>query len=152
MMADTGYAAYITANAGIVGLTRTLAREFGPDRIRVNAVAPGWVLTDRQKDLWVTPEGLARASGPAMPADPIEPEDMAGGGPVPGLGRVADDDLADPGPGRGVYLVMTCTDDPDWIAVDWGTSNLRAWAMGPDRRAGRGHVRRRHGQADARRV
>lgn len=45
MMADTGYAAYITANAGIVGLTRTLAREFGPDRIRVNAIAPGWIET-----------------------------------------------------------------------------------------------------------
>ena len=59
MMADKGYAAYITANAGIVGLTRTLAREFGPDRIRVNAIAPGWVLTERQKDLWVTPEALA---------------------------------------------------------------------------------------------
>jgi hypothetical protein len=33
---------------GINGMTRSLAREFGPDRIRVNALAPGWVLTDRQ--------------------------------------------------------------------------------------------------------
>lgn len=78
MMADKGYAAYITANAGIVGLTRTLAREFGPDRIRVNAVAPGWVLTDRQKELWVTPEALAAHLSKQCLPDPIEPEDLTG--------------------------------------------------------------------------
>lgn len=78
MMADAGYAAYITSNAGIVGLTRTLAREFGPDRIRVNAVAPGWVLTERQKELWVTPESLAAHLARQCLPDPIEPADMAG--------------------------------------------------------------------------
>lgn len=78
MMADKGYAAYITANAGIVGLTRTLAREFGPDRIRVNAIAPGWVLTERQKELWYTPEGLtSHLSRQCLPV-PIEPADMSG--------------------------------------------------------------------------
>lgn len=78
MMADTGYASYITANAGIVGMTRTLAREFGSDRIRVNAVAPGWVLTDKQKEMWVTPESLAAHLARQCLPDPIEPEDMAG--------------------------------------------------------------------------
>jgi NAD(P)-dependent dehydrogenase (short-subunit alcohol dehydrogenase family) len=78
MMADVGYAAYMTANAGIVGLTRTLAREFGPDRIRVNAIAPGWVLTERQKELWVTPEALARHLARQCLPDPIDPADMAG--------------------------------------------------------------------------
>jgi NAD(P)-dependent dehydrogenase (short-subunit alcohol dehydrogenase family) len=78
MMADKGYAAYITANAGIVGMTRTLAREFGPDRIRVNAVAPGWVLTERQKELWVTPESLAAYLERQCLPDPIQPEDVAG--------------------------------------------------------------------------
>ena len=78
MMADAGYASYITANAGIVGLTRTLAREFGPNRIRVNAVAPGWVMTDKQKELWVTPEGLARHLERQCIPDPIQPEDMTG--------------------------------------------------------------------------
>lgn len=78
MMADKGYAAYITANAGIVGMTRTLAREFGPDRIRVNAVAPGWVLTERQKALWVTPEALAAYLARQCLPDPIAPEDVAG--------------------------------------------------------------------------
>jgi len=78
MMADTGYAAYITANAGIVGMTRTLAREFGADRIRVNAVAPGWVLTERQKEMWVTPEALAKHLEKQCLPDPIQPEDVAG--------------------------------------------------------------------------
>jgi NAD(P)-dependent dehydrogenase (short-subunit alcohol dehydrogenase family) len=78
MMADTGYVSYITANAGIVGMTRTLAREFGPDRIRVNAVAPGWVLTDKQKDMWVTPESLARHLSRQCLPDPIQPEDVSG--------------------------------------------------------------------------
>ncbi len=48
--------AYATAKAGIYGLTRTLAANFGPDGIRVNAVQPGWVFTDRQRELWVTSE------------------------------------------------------------------------------------------------
>jgi galactose dehydrogenase len=78
MMADKGYAAYITANAGIVGLTRTLAREFGPDHVRVNAVAPGWVLTERQKEHWVTPEALAAHLARQCLPDPIQPEDVAG--------------------------------------------------------------------------
>jgi galactose dehydrogenase len=78
MMADKGYAAYITANAGIVGMTRTLAREFGPDHIRVNALAPGWVLTERQKEQWVTPESLASHLSRQCIPDPIQPEDLAG--------------------------------------------------------------------------
>lgn len=58
MMGAAGYSAYIAANAGITGMTRAHARELGPDGIRVNALAPGWVLTQRQLDLWATPEGL----------------------------------------------------------------------------------------------
>jgi NAD(P)-dependent dehydrogenase (short-subunit alcohol dehydrogenase family) len=44
---------YITAKAGIEGLTRTLARELGPDGIRVNCLVPGWIMTPRQLDNWV---------------------------------------------------------------------------------------------------
>jgi galactose dehydrogenase len=54
----SGYPAYVTAKAGIIGLTRALARELGPDNIRVNALIPGWVMTERQKKLWVTPDAL----------------------------------------------------------------------------------------------
>ena len=59
MMGNAGYPSYATANAGINGLTRSLAREFGPDKIRVNSLAPGWVLTDKQLELWASPEALA---------------------------------------------------------------------------------------------
>ncbi len=59
MMGNAGYVAYTTANAGITGMTRCLAREFGPDKIRLNALAPGWVLTPKQKELWADPESLA---------------------------------------------------------------------------------------------
>lgn len=58
MMGNGGYSAYVAAKAGITGLTRGLARELGPDRIRVNALMPGWVLTEKQLDKWATPESL----------------------------------------------------------------------------------------------
>lgn len=79
MMGNAGYAVYTTANSGINGMTRTLAREFGPDRIRVNALAPGWVLTQKQKDLWVTPEGLAAHVDRQCLKDTLGPEDIVGG-------------------------------------------------------------------------
>lgn len=53
-----GYPAYVTAKAANLGLTRALARELGPQGIRVNSLVPGWVMTERQKTLWVTPEAL----------------------------------------------------------------------------------------------
>jgi NAD(P)-dependent dehydrogenase (short-subunit alcohol dehydrogenase family) len=53
---STGLPVYVTAKAGIVGMTRTLAHELGKDGIRVNCVMPGAVLTERQKRLWLTEE------------------------------------------------------------------------------------------------
>jgi galactose dehydrogenase len=58
MMGNGGYSAYVAAKAGITGLTRGLARDLGPDNIRVNALMPGWVLTPKQMDQWATPEAL----------------------------------------------------------------------------------------------
>ncbi|WOC16843.1 SDR family NAD(P)-dependent oxidoreductase [Pseudochrobactrum sp. MP213Fo] len=76
MMGNSGYPAYTTSNAGITGMTRSLAREFGPDMIRVNALAPGWVLTQRQKDLWVTPEALEAHLERQCIKQALEPQDI----------------------------------------------------------------------------
>jgi galactose dehydrogenase len=79
MMGNVGYVAYTSANSGINGMTRTLAREFGPDHIRVNALAPGWVLTQKQRDLWVTPEGLAGHLARQCIPEPLVEADIVGG-------------------------------------------------------------------------
>ncbi|MFB2599598.1 SDR family NAD(P)-dependent oxidoreductase [Herbiconiux sp. P17] len=68
---------YITAKAGIEGLTRTLARELGPDRIRVNCVIPGWVMTERQLRDWVTPEAAAQIERNQCLSDRVQPADVA---------------------------------------------------------------------------
>lgn len=78
MMGNAGYPAYTTANSGINGMTRSLAREFGADKIRVNAIAPGWVLTDKQKELWVTPEALEDHLSRQCLKDTLAPEDIVG--------------------------------------------------------------------------
>lgn len=79
MMGNAGYPVYVTANSGINGLTRALAREFGPDRIRVNALAPGWVMTDKQLAQWVTPEAMAEHLERQCLKDRLVPEDIVGG-------------------------------------------------------------------------
>lgn len=50
---------YTTAKSAVQGLTRALARDLGPHNIRVNSILPGWIMTQRQQDLWLTPEGEA---------------------------------------------------------------------------------------------
>jgi len=54
-----GMPAYTTAKAAVEGLTRGMARDLGPDGIRVNTVIPGWIMTERQVTLWLTPEAEA---------------------------------------------------------------------------------------------
>lgn len=68
---------YITAKAGIEGLTRTLARELGPDGIRVNCIIPGWIMTRRQLDQWVTPEAEASIKRNQCLHHKLYPEDVA---------------------------------------------------------------------------
>jgi D-xylose 1-dehydrogenase len=68
---------YITAKAGIEGLTRTLARELGPYGIRVNCVLPGWVMTERQLTHWVTPEAEASIARNQCLPQKLYPADVA---------------------------------------------------------------------------
>jgi NAD(P)-dependent dehydrogenase (short-subunit alcohol dehydrogenase family) len=48
---------YTAAKSAVLGLTRGLARDFGPDNIRVNSIAPGWIMTERQISLWLDEKG-----------------------------------------------------------------------------------------------
>ena len=68
---------YITAKAGIEGLTRTLARELGPYGIRVNCVLPGWVMTERQLAHWITPEAEAAIERNQCLPQKLHPADVA---------------------------------------------------------------------------
>ena len=70
-------AAYVTAKAGIVGLTRTLAHELGEANIRVNCVLPGAIITDRQKRLWLTPEYTAAIRNAQSLKRDLVPADVA---------------------------------------------------------------------------
>ncbi len=75
--ASGGFPAYATAKSAVHGLTRTMARDLGKHRIRVNAVVPGWIMTERQKELWATPETLAAHRERQCLPDLIEPEYVA---------------------------------------------------------------------------
>jgi D-xylose 1-dehydrogenase len=68
-----GFPAYATAKAAVHGLTRTMARDLGRHRIRVNTVVPGWIMTERQKQLWATPEALERQRQKQCLPDLIDP-------------------------------------------------------------------------------
>jgi NAD(P)-dependent dehydrogenase (short-subunit alcohol dehydrogenase family) len=72
-----GLPVYATCKAAVHGLTRSFARELGPHRIRVNTVVPGWTMTERQKRLWVTEEGLAGHKAQQCLPDMVQPEDVA---------------------------------------------------------------------------
>ena len=68
-----GMPAYTTAKSAVHGLTRTMARDLGQHRIRVNTVVPGWIMTQRQKELWVTPEEMRQHLVRQCLPDAIEP-------------------------------------------------------------------------------
>ncbi len=71
--AGGGFPAYATAKAAVHGLTRTMARDLGKHRIRVNTVVPGWIMTQRQKSLWATPDALEKHRGRQCLPDLIDP-------------------------------------------------------------------------------
>lgn len=74
---NAGYPVYATAKAATHGLTRGLAREFGAHGIRVNTVTPGWVMTQRQIDLWLDDAGEAEIRRNQCLPDKLLPQNVA---------------------------------------------------------------------------
>lgn len=72
-----GMPAYTTSKAAVQGLTRSLARDFGPFNIRVNTLVPGWVMTEKQIRLWLTDEGKAEIARGQCLAQPLLPQHIA---------------------------------------------------------------------------
>lgn len=77
MLGQGGMAGYSAAKAAVHGLTRSLARDLGKHGVRVNTISPGWVMTKRQLDKWMSPEADAvREKGQALPGR-LMPDDVA---------------------------------------------------------------------------
>lgn len=77
MVGMGGMPIYAAAKSAVVGLARSLARDYGRHNVRVNVIAPGWIMTERQKALWLTPEADAmRAERQCLPRR-LVPEDIA---------------------------------------------------------------------------
>jgi D-xylose 1-dehydrogenase len=71
------FAVYTTAKSSVIGLTRGLAAELGEHRIRINVLTPGWVMTERQIQKWLTPEGEDEIKRNQVLPDKVRPEDVA---------------------------------------------------------------------------
>jgi NAD(P)-dependent dehydrogenase (short-subunit alcohol dehydrogenase family) len=76
-LAPAEMAAYVATKMGIQGLTRSLARELGPRRIRVNTLSPGWIMTDRQLDEHVTPAVKRQLKKDQCIPDLLQPDEIA---------------------------------------------------------------------------
>ncbi len=72
-----GYPCYAIAKSSVNGLTRGLARPLGQDRIRINTVSPGWVMTERQIKLWLDAEGELEIQRNQCLPDKLQPHDIA---------------------------------------------------------------------------
>ena len=72
-----GMAGYTASKSAVLGLTRSLARDFGVYNVRVNAVAPGWIMTKRQLEKWMTPEGEAEMMARQCLKRRLEPSEVA---------------------------------------------------------------------------
>ena len=73
----TGYPCYAIAKSSVNGLTRGLAKTLGQDRIRINTVSPGWVMTERQIKLWLDAEGEKELARNQCLPDKLQPHDIA---------------------------------------------------------------------------
>jgi NAD(P)-dependent dehydrogenase (short-subunit alcohol dehydrogenase family) len=72
-----GMAVYTASKSAVLGLVRSLARDFGGWNVRVNSVAPGWIMTERQLTLWLTPEADAMRAERQSLKRRLVPEDVA---------------------------------------------------------------------------
>jgi NAD(P)-dependent dehydrogenase (short-subunit alcohol dehydrogenase family) len=70
-------AVYQAAKAATIGMTRGLARDLGVDKIRLNSITPGWIMTQRQIDLWLTPEAEAELMKAQVLKEKVYPPDIA---------------------------------------------------------------------------
>jgi NAD(P)-dependent dehydrogenase (short-subunit alcohol dehydrogenase family) len=77
LVGQGGMPAYLSAKAAVAGLTRALARDLGPRNIRVNSIVPGWIMTERQITLWLTPEGEQELMRRQCLKRKLLPEDIA---------------------------------------------------------------------------
>ncbi len=77
LVGQGGMPAYLSAKAAVAGLTRALARDLGPMNIRVNAIVPGWIMTERQITRWLTPEGEQELLRRQCLKRKLLPEDVA---------------------------------------------------------------------------
>ena len=68
---------YQAAKAATIGMTRGLARDLGADKIRLNSITPGWIMTQRQIDLWLTPEAEADLIKAQVLKEKVYPPDIA---------------------------------------------------------------------------
>ena len=69
---------YTTSKSAVQGLTRALARDLGPNNVRVNSILPGWIMTQRQQDMWLTPESEAELMQRQCLKRKLVPDDIAG--------------------------------------------------------------------------
>jgi len=77
MIKNDGYPMYAMAKAGVRGLVNGLARSLGRDRIRINCLVPGWVITDKQRELWLDAEGEAEIARRQCLPDHLMAPDLA---------------------------------------------------------------------------
>jgi NAD(P)-dependent dehydrogenase (short-subunit alcohol dehydrogenase family) len=68
---------YVSAKAGLIGLTKALARDYGREFVRVNAILPGWVVTERQLQTWLTPEEEEQWMSQVALPHRLMPDDVA---------------------------------------------------------------------------
>ena len=72
-----GMPIYTASKSAVIGMVRSLARDFGGDNVRVNAITPGWIVTKRQLELWLTPEADAERNARQSLKRRIYPDDIA---------------------------------------------------------------------------